>query len=177
MIVGGTLAIVGFIAYGAGNATLNLAGFFYGIPVFLGGLALKAAELKPTPYTQETPPEVAKLREEKATPTQLQIRQDVTRYRYGEQVHLQESLERLGLSPTDEERPILSGLREEEIDGSYGLVLEFESSLVSWERWQEQKDKIERFFGPNIRAHLNQPEPNWVEVALVATPESAYQEM
>lgn len=177
MIVGGTLAIVGFIAYGAGNATLNLAGFFYGIPVFLGGLALKAAELKPTPYTQETPPEVAKLREEKATPTQNQIRKDVTRYRYGEQVHLQESLERLGLSPTDEERPILSGLREEEIDGSYGLVLEFESSLVPWERWQEQKDKIERFFGPNIRAHLSQPEPNWIEVALVAKPESTHQEM
>lgn len=176
MIVGGTLAIVGFIAYGAGNATLNLAGFFYGIPVFLGGLALKAAELKPTPYTQKTPPEVAKLREEKATPTQHQIRQDVTRYRYGEQVHLQESLERLGLSPTDEERPILSGLREEEIDGSYALVLEFESSLVPWERWQEQKTKIERFFGPNIRAHLTQPEADWVELALIADPEVSNQE-
>ena len=171
MIIGGTLAVVGFIAYGAGNATLNLAGFFYGIPVFLGGLALKAAELKPTPYTTETPPEVVKLREEKATPTQNQIRNDVTRYRYGEQVHLQESLERLGLSPTDEERPILSGLREELIDGSYGLVLEFESSLVSWENWQEKQEKIERFFGPNVRAHLTQPEPDWVELALVATPE------
>ena len=168
LIIGGTLAVIGFIAYGVGNATLNLAGFFYGIPVFLGGLALKAAELKPTPYTKETPPEVVKLREEKATPTQNQIRNDVTRYRYGEQVHLQESLERLGLSPTDEERPILSGLREESIDGSYGLVLEFESSLVSWEIWQERQEKIERFFGPNIRAHLTQPEPDWVELALVA---------
>lgn len=171
MIVGGTLAIVGFIAYGAGNATLNLAGFFYGIPVFLGGLALKAAELKPTPYTKETSPEVAKLREEKGTPTQHQILRDVTRYRYGEQVHLQESLERLGLSPTDEERPVLSGLREEEIDGAYALILEFESSLIPWERWLEQKDKIERFFGPNISAKLHQPQSDWVEVALVATTE------
>jgi hypothetical protein len=176
MIVGGTLTIIGFIAYGAGNATLNLAGFFYGIPVFLGGLALKAAELKPTPYTKETPPEVVKLREEKATPTQEQIRKDVTRYRYGQQVHLEESLERLGLSPTDEERPTLCGLREEAIDGSYGLVLEFESSLVSWERWQEKQEKIERFFGPNICAHLSQPQPEWVEVALVALPNSSKQE-
>lgn len=177
MIVGGTLAIIGFIAYGAGNATLNLAGFFYGIPVFLGGLALKAAELKPTPYTKETSPEVLKLREENATATQHQIRNDVTRYRYGEQVHLQESLERLGLSPTDEERPILSGLREEAIDGAYGLILEFDSSLVPWERWQEQKDKIERFFGPNIRAHLHQPQSDWVELALVATSEDKHQEI
>lgn len=171
MIIGGTLAIVGFVAYGAGNATLNLAGFFYGIPLFLGGLALKAAELKPTPYTRETPPEVIQLREEKATPTQQQIRKDITRYRYGQQVHLEESLERLGLSPTDEERPILIGLREEKIDDSYALILEFESSLVSWELWQEKKEKIERFFGPNIRAHLNQPEPDSVELALVADPQ------
>ena len=177
MIIGGTLAVIGFIAYGAGNATLNLAGFFYGIPVFLGGLALKAAELKPTPYTKETSPEVAKLREEQATPTQDQIRKDVTRYRYGQQVHLEESLERLGLSPTDEERPILSGLREEAIDGAYALILEFESSLVAWETWQDKHDKIERFFGPNIRAKLSQPQPDWVELALIATPEVSNPEM
>ncbi|AFZ45215.1 hypothetical protein PCC7418_3093 [Halothece sp. PCC 7418] len=176
MIIGGALAIVGFVAYGAGNATLNLAGFFYGIPVFLGGLALKAAELKPTPYTKETPPEVVKLREEQATPTQDQIRKDVTRYRYGQQVHLEESLERLGLSPTDEERPILSGLREEAIDGAYALILEFESSLVAWETWQDKHDKIERFFGPNIRAKLSQPETDWVELALIADPQVSHEE-
>jgi len=172
MIVGGVLAIMGFVAYGVGNATLNLAGFFYGIPIFLGGLALKAAELKPTPYTKQTPPEIIQLREEKATPTQQQLRKDVTRYRYGQQVHLEESLDRLGLSPSDEERPILTGIREEQIDDSYGLVLEFNSSLISWERWQEQHDKIERFFGPNIRAHLSQPQSDWVELALIASPDS-----
>lgn len=176
MIIGGTLAIVGFIAYGAGNATLNLAGFFYGIPLFLGGLALKAAELKPTPYTKETPPEVIKLREEQATPTQEQVRKDVTRYRYGQQVHLEESLESLGLSPTDEERPVLKGIREDAIAGAYALILEFESSLVSWETWQEKQEKIERFFGPNIRAHLTQPEADWVELALIADPEMSKKE-
>ncbi len=168
MIIGGVVTVIGFVAYGAGNATLNLAGFFYGIPVFLGGLALKAAELKPTPYTKQPSAEIIQLREEKATPTQKQIRKDVTRYRYGQQVHLEESLERLGLSPTDQERPTLQGIREEAIDHSYALILEFESSLVPWERWQQQQDKIERFFGPNIRAQLTQPQPNWVELALIA---------
>jgi len=172
MIIGGIVSVIGFVAYGTGNATLNLAGFFYGIPIFLGGLALKAAELKPTPYTHEPSPEVLQLREQQATPIQKQLRKDVTRFRYGQQVHLEESLERLGLAPTDEEKPILKGIREEIIDDCYALILEFESSLVSWEIWQQQQSKIERFFGPNIRAQLSQPQSDWVEVALVACPEA-----
>ncbi len=63
LVVGGILTVVGFAAYFADNATLNLAGFFYGIPVLLGGLALKAAELKPIPFTQATSSEVLARRE------------------------------------------------------------------------------------------------------------------
>ena len=73
LILGGILTIIGFIAYATGNATLNLAGLFYGIPVLLGGLALKAAELKPIPFSQPTSSEVLALREKQATPTQIQI--------------------------------------------------------------------------------------------------------
>ena len=62
LTVGGILTIVGFYAYAVGMNTLNLAGFFYGIPLLLGGLALKASELKPVPYTQATTPEVKELR-------------------------------------------------------------------------------------------------------------------
>ena len=54
LTVGGVLTVIGFVAYFQDNATLNLAGFFYGIPVLLGGLALRAAELEPTPYSQAT---------------------------------------------------------------------------------------------------------------------------
>lgn len=168
MIVGGSLAIVGFIAYGYGNATLNLAGFFYGIPLLLGGLALKAAELKPTPYSQETPPKIVQLREQQATATQQQIRKDVTRYRYGQAVHLEESLERLGLSPSDQERPTLKSIHETAVEGNYALVLEFESPYIPLATWQEKREKIERFFGPNVRAELKQPQADWVEVALIA---------
>ena len=104
------MVVVGFIAYATGNATLNLAGLFYGTPILLGGLALKASELKPIPFSQPTAPEILSLREAQATDTQNQIRLDVTRYRYGQEAHLDESLERIGLSPTDEERPLLVAL-------------------------------------------------------------------
>ncbi len=173
LYVGGVLALTGFVAYAIGNATLNLVGFFYGIPLFLGGLALKASELKPIRLSQPTPPTVLKLREEQSTDTQNQIRKDVMRYRYGQQAHLDSSLESLGLSPTDEERPRLTSLREIEVDGAYTLVLEFESPLVPFETWQQKREKIEKFFGPGIRVELTQQEDDRVDVALIAAPQEA----
>ncbi|MEC4893815.1 MAG: DUF2854 domain-containing protein [Oscillatoria sp. PMC 1051.18] len=170
LVVGGCLTVIGLVAYAAGNATLNLVGFFYGIPVLLGGLALKAAELKPVPYSEATSPKILALREQQATPIQNQIRKDVTRYRYGQEAHLEESLSRLGLSPTDEERPVLRSLRETEVNGSYTLVLEFESPLVSLDSWSEKEEKIAKFFGPGIRVNLSQPEEDRVDLALIALP-------
>lgn len=167
LLVGGVLTIVGFVAYFQDNATLNLAGFFYGIPVLLGGLALRAAELKPTPYSQPTPPDIEKLRAEQATPTQNQVRKDVTRYRYGQEAHLDEVLQRLGLSPSGEECPELKGVRETEIGGCYALVLEFNSATVPLAMWQEKQSKIEKFFGPNIRAEITQPQADEIDLALV----------
>lgn len=168
LVVGGILTVVGFVAYFQDNATLNLAGFFYGVPVLLGGLALRAAELEPTPYSQETSPEVVQLREQQATPTQNQVRSDVTRYRYGQQAHLDEVLERLGLGPTDEERPVLRAVREAAIDGAYALILEFDSPLIPLAKWLEKQAKIERFFGPNIRAEITEPSDKKVDLALIA---------
>ena len=105
------MAIMGFIAYAKGNSTINLIGFFYGIPILLGGLALKASELKPVPMSEPTPPSVIKLRDETATETQNQIRKDVTRYRYGQEAHLDSSLESLGLSPTRRRKTIAGGCK------------------------------------------------------------------
>lgn len=170
--VGGILALMGFVAYATGNATLNLVGFFYGIPILLGGLALKASELKPIRLSQPTSPSVLKLRELQATSTQNQIRKDVTRYRYGQTAHLDSSLESLGLSPTDEERPVIVGLRETEVDGAYTLVLEFESPLIPFETWQQKQEKIEKFFGPGVRVDLSQPDESRVDVAIIATPQA-----
>lgn len=170
--VGGVLTIVGFVAYFQENATLNLAGFFYGIPVLLGGLALRAAELEPAPYSKETSSALLALREQQATPTQNQVRSDVTRYRYGQEAHLDEVLERLGLAPTDEERPELTAVREEEIEGAYALILEFDSPKIPTAKWLEKQEKIEKFFGPNIRAEIMEPMAKKVDLALItlATP-------
>lgn len=173
LVVGGILAVIGFVAYGTGNSTLNLIGFFYGIPIFLGGMALKAAELTPVPVTQPTSPEILALRAQQATTTQNQVRGDVTRYRYGQKAHLDTSLERLGLSPTDEERPDIVGLREAEIEGAYALILEFESPMISLDSWQAKRDKIERFFGPGVQAVLDQPSEDHIELSLISKPSAA----
>ena len=166
LTVGGILTAVGFYAYAVGMNTLNLAGFFYGIPLLLGGLALKASELKPVPYTVETNPEVRELRSQ-ATPTQEQLRKDVTRYRYGQEAHLDESLAKFGLSPTDEERPILVGIKEESRDGAYTLVMEFYSPFFDLEQWQERREKIEKFFGPDITAEITAEEESKINLALI----------
>lgn len=170
LTVGGILTIVGFTAYFIGNSTLNLVGFFYGIPLFLGGLALKASELKPVPFSQPTTPEVLVLRQQQATATQNQVRQDVTRHRYGEEVHLDSSLSRLELSPTDAERPVIKGLQETKIDGFYALVLEFDSPLIPLEVWQQKQEKMEKFFGPGVHVQVTQPVENEINLALIATP-------
>ncbi len=168
LVIGGIMTVVGFVAYGIGNSTLNLIGFFYGIPILLGGLALKVSELKPVPETQPVSSDVLELRTRRATETQNQLRKDVTRYRYGQEAHLDEVLERLGLSPTDEERPALVGLRESDIEGNYALILEFDSPLIPFETWQEKREKIEKFFGPGVRAELSSLADNQVELSLIA---------
>ncbi len=167
LVVGGALTLTGIYAYGIGNATLNLAGLFYGVPVLLGGLALKVSELTPIPFSEPTSREILELREKQATSTQNQIREDVTRYRYGQEAHLDESLQRLGLAPTDEERPELVSIRETATEGAYTLILEFDSPLMSLENWQKRKEKIEKFFGPNIKAEITQPEEGEIDLALV----------
>ncbi len=169
LTVGSILTVIGFVAYAIGNSTLNLAGFFYGIPLLLGGLALKAAELKPIPFAKETTPEVLALRKEKATATQNQLRLDVTRYRYGQEAHLDEALQRLGLSPTDDERPILTKIQEDKIEDNYALILYFDSPLVKLETWREKQEKITKFFGPDITADIAQLGDDEIKLTLVTT--------
>ena len=167
LVVGGIITLIGIIAYPLNYAALNIGGLFYGVPILLGGLALKAAEIKPIPYSQETTPEIIALREEQATPTQDQVRKDVTRYRYGQEAHLDESLERVGLSPADDQRPDLISIYETAIDGAYTLVLQFYSPLVPLETWEKQQAKVTKFFGPDIRTEISQPEEDRVDLALI----------
>jgi hypothetical protein len=152
--LGGLLALIGFFAYAIQDATFNLIGFFYGIPLLLGGLALKSAELEPVPFERLTPSNLIKLREAQATPTLNQIRKDVTRFRYGQEAHLDVALEKLGLAPSDDDRPILKSLEESEIGGAYALTLKFYSPFMSLAVWQEKQEKITKFFGPGVKTTI-----------------------
>ncbi len=166
--IGAALSVIGFIAYATGNATVNLAGFFYGFPLFLGGLAFKIAELKPVPYLKKTTPAVTGLREAQATPTQQQVRKDVTRYRYGQDIHLDVALAKIRLGNKKDQLPTLTGLYEEDRDGQYTLVLEFDTPKVSLETWHNRQDKIQSFFGPNIIAAVEDRGKDQVTLALIA---------
>ncbi|WP_026732940.1 DUF2854 domain-containing protein [Fischerella sp. PCC 9605] len=169
LTIGGILTIIGIAAYANDNATLNLIGFFYGIPLVLGGLALKANELKPVPFSKATTPQVLALREQQATTTQNKIRKDITRYSYGQNAHFERALSYLSLSSSDDELPVLTGLREEEINGNYALILEFDSPLIPIDVWQQKQEKMTHYFGPGVKVEVTQPGENKIELALITT--------
>ncbi|BCL36942.1 DUF2854 domain-containing protein [Nostoc sp. MS1] len=171
--VGSILTLVGFAAYAANNATLNLVGFFYGFPLLLGGLALKANELKPIPFSEPTTPSVLLLREQQATVTQNKIRKDITRYCYGQDAHLDAALSYLGLSPTDETRPEVTSLRETETNGAYTLILEFDSPEISISEWQQKQEKMTKYFGPGVEVKITQPDEDIIELALITLKEES----
>lgn len=173
LYVGGILFAVGFVAYAKGNSTLNLVGFFYGFPILLGGFAFKSSEVTPIPVIIPESVPVLAARKLSETPTQKQLRKDVTRYRYGIKAHLDEILEKLGMSPTDEERPLLIGIYEElsqaeDTKDAYSLVLRFRSPLMSFEFWQEKQEKLTRFFGPGIVAVVSELENKEVDLRLIS---------
>ena len=173
LYVGGILFAVGFVAYAKGNSTLNLVGFFYGFPILLGGFAFISSEVTPIPVIIPESVPVVAARKLSETPTQKQLRKDVTRYRYGIKAHLDEILEKLGMSPTDEERPLLIGIYEElsqaeDTKDAYSLVLRFRSPLMSFEFWQEKQDKLTRFFGPGIVAVVSELENKEVDLRLIS---------
>jgi hypothetical protein len=171
--VGLVLTTIGFVAYATNHPTLNLAGFFYGMPLLLGGLALKSGELRPIPFTTPSSPELVALRKEAATVTQKKLISDVTRFRYGQDVHLDRALELLELGATDNDRPELTGIRETQIDHAYTLILEFDSPHVSLGDWQERHEKMTRYFGPNVRVDVSQPDEDQIELALITEPADA----
>ncbi|QYX33264.1 DUF2854 domain-containing protein [Sphaerospermopsis torques-reginae] len=169
LTLGSILTIVGFVAYAADNATLNLVGFFYGFPLLLGGLALKANELKPIPFSQPTTESVLALRKQQATVTQNKIRTDITRFCYGQEAHLDRALTYLGLSPNDEERPVVTGLREIEVNGAYSLILEFDSPFIPLDIWLQKHEKMTKYFAPNVDVKITQPDEDRIELELITT--------
>ncbi|KAL8217796.1 hypothetical protein R6Q57_021169 [Mikania cordata] len=106
----------------------------YGFPLSIIGMALKYAELKPVPCLTYSDAQI--LREKCATPILKQVRDDVIRYRYGDEQHLDEALKRifqygLGGGVARRNAPVLQKIREEVTeDGKYCLVLVFEAKAL-----------------------------------------------
>mmetsp|Transcript_502 Transcript_502/g.1093 ORF Transcript_502/g.1093 Transcript_502/m.1093 type:complete len:289 (+) Transcript_502:82-948(+) len=170
--IGIALLLYGFGAYisllpGSDISALLL---IYGFPISLIGLALKYAELKPVDC--KSTEAALQLRPTQMTAIQKQVREDTTRYRYGDEQHLDEALARIfkfgrpdGLPRR--QAPTLVGLREEVVEGAYALVLEFESEKMPQDAWEKFQPKIQSFFGPGIYATLT-PTDKGMDVALVS---------
>ncbi|KAL5741566.1 hypothetical protein ACOSP7_028298 [Xanthoceras sorbifolium] len=144
----------------------------YGFPLAIIGMALKYAELKPVPCL--TYSDAQMLRETCATPILKQVRNDVIRFRYGDEQHLDEALKRifqygLGGGIPRRSAPILQRIREEVTeDGKYCLVLEFEAKALKLSDFEKRQAKFASFFGPGITAEVGKGENNLYEVRLIS---------
>ncbi|KAL2335292.1 hypothetical protein Fmac_016505 [Flemingia macrophylla] len=160
--VGLSLLSYGFGAYfnllpGSEWSALMLT---YGFPLSIIGMALKYAELKPVPCMTYSDGE--RLREKCATPILKQVKRDVTRYRYGDEQHLDEALKRIfqygqpGGIPR-RSAPVLNMIREEATeDGKYCLALVFEAKDLQLSDFEQRKAKFTSFFGPGITAEVGE---------------------
>ena len=170
-IAGAALTVVGSIAYLGDNANLSLPTIFYGIPILLGGLALKSSELPPP--LRLTP--AAQFRQQRQDPANADLNKllsDLNRWRYGQKAHLESSLEALKLWDEDEPPQLLS-VAEIGTDNSYGLELTFASPAVPIERWQDQQARLGRFFGPGLSAQLEALGAAQLRLTLRRSPETA----
>ncbi|XP_059670569.1 uncharacterized protein LOC132316078 [Cornus florida] len=172
--LGVTLLSYGFGAYfnilpGSEWSALMLT---YGFPLAIIGMALKYAELKPVPCL--TYSDAQMLRENCATPILKQVRDDVIRYRYGDEQHLEEALKRIfqygqGGGIPRRSAPILQMIREEVTeDGKYCLVLVFEARGLQLSDFERRQAKFASFFGPGITAEVGKGEKDLYEVRLIS---------
>lgn len=171
--VGSVLGFVGGCYYLHEPSVPSAIATLVGVPMALLGLALKGAELPPLNLPEPTP-EMLALRNSKATPTQQQILDDVTRFQYGVTTHLEPALETLRIesAETDEHPPLL-GLREVNLDGAYGLALAFgELEDFGFQEWKRGEAAMTKFFGPDVRVEVAEPDDgqkDYVKVMIIST--------
>lgn len=144
----------------------------YGFPVAVIGMALKYAELKPVPCLTYSDAQL--MREKCATPVLKQVKIDVTRFRYGDEQHLDEALKRIfqygqGGGIPRRSAPILQMIREEVTeDGKYCLVLGFEAKALQLSDFEQRQAKFASFFGPGITAEVGKGADDLFEVRLIS---------
>lgn len=167
LVLGVAGTIWGFVEYN--NPTANLVGLSFGLPLLLGGAVMKAVELKPVPPLKAATDEILALRDRQATEIQTQIRQDITKYNYGADAHLDTALEHLKLKgATDAELPRIAAYNEEQTeDGRYVLRLRFNTPKVPYEKWERSYEKqMAGFFGRDVDVDMTTPDKDVVDIVL-----------
>jgi hypothetical protein len=163
-LAGAALTVIGSLAYVSDHPNLSLPTIFYGIPILLGGLALKSSELPP-PDRLTPPDQFRSLRESPASEPLRKLLVDVCRWRYGQKVHLESSLEALKLWD-EQDPPVLLSVKELSFPEGYGLSLTFAEGGVPFARWEASLDRLGRFFGPGLQAGLAQPSQHQLTLTL-----------
>eukprot|EP00599_Poterioochromonas_sp_BG-1_P005127 CAMPEP_0173154094 /NCGR_PEP_ID=MMETSP1105-20130129/13274_1 /TAXON_ID=2985 /ORGANISM="Ochromonas sp., Strain BG-1" /LENGTH=243 /DNA_ID=CAMNT_0014070201 /DNA_START=265 /DNA_END=996 /DNA_ORIENTATION=- len=146
-------SFVGYI--GGGDGAVSSIGFVYGIPIFLIGLSLWYGEIPPVEVITSTAGDRAW--EKYATENLKKVKQDVTRHIYGDNAHLDTTLDTLGLRLPQKKYPKLLSLTQEEApNGQLVFTMTFQSIETPYKTWAEP-DRIKRyskFFGPNVKAEV-----------------------
>ena len=167
LLVYGFFSFFNFIPGGSVSSLLLIYGFI----ISLIGFALKYAQLDPLELV--TYEDALALRETQSTGILTQVRNDVTRYRYGDEQHLEEALAIIfrynrpgGLRKN--QAPTLVGLAEMVIVDRYALVLKFDAPKMTLEEWTNRREKIQGFFGPGVTCGITEVAEGQVEVELVS---------
>ncbi|MFN7677090.1 MAG: DUF2854 domain-containing protein [Cyanobacteriota bacterium] len=143
---------------------------FYGIPIVLGGLALKSSELAP-PQRLTPPAQWRDLRNAPASEPLRKLLADVTRWRYGQKVHLESSLQALKLWD-ENDPPELRTVEELSLPEGYGLRFTFTTGGVPFQRWDACQDRLGRFFGPGLLAEVERVSEDQIGLTLRPLPAS-----
>ncbi|ABX08431.1 DUF2854 domain-containing protein [Prochlorococcus marinus] len=163
-IVGGVLAVIGLISYFSNAANLSVPTFFYGVPILLIGLALKSSELSPA-KCKNSSSEFKALKEK--LPKEIQdLVNDVTRFRYGQRVHLESSLQVLKLW-NEAKPPQLQEIELLERGNGYGIQMKFKFNGVPITKWEDKKDRLGRFFAKNLNANITSDTSGEIELTLL----------
>lgn len=157
--VGVLLTLGSFAGYfinqdGGDDNAISSLGFVYGIPVFLIGLSLWYAEIPPVKVISDAKGDAAwdKLK----TDTMEKIELDVTRHRYGDDAHLDSTLEALGLKLPQKKFPRMQTIIHEDIDGELGFTMTFQSLETPFKVWSDpdRVKRFDKFFGPGVRSEV-----------------------
>jgi len=149
-ITGGVLAFIGITAFFLESVNLSVPTFFYGVPIFLIGLALKVSEIPPVKLLNKENFQADKFKRPKELTALVK---DVTIWRYGIKAHLESSLEALGLWDEDNPSQLLE-LEEINKKDKNGLRMHFQINSVPIEKWMNKQERLNRFFAKGLESEF-----------------------